>query len=246
MRFLLYNIRYATGGSKLLFPLWGYFHITRKNLARITEFIGDKNADIIGLVEVDAGSYRTRKQNQAETIARQLGHYHSYACKYASGHAANFIPVLNQQGNAFLTRNSFSQEKFHYFERGMKRLVIELELQNVTVFLVHLSLTSKVRHRQLNELYGMVSATDKPKIVAGDFNALWGDREIQLFLAATKLMNANTMRSPSFPSWKPKRQLDFVLHSKEIKINNFEMPDVRYSDHLPLLCDFEIKQESGG
>jgi endonuclease/exonuclease/phosphatase family metal-dependent hydrolase len=223
--------------------LWGYFHFTRRNLERITEFIKDENADIVGLVEVDAGSYRASRKNQAQLIAQKLGHYHSYACKYASGHAANLIPVLNQQGNAFLTRDSFSYEKFHYFDRGVKRLVIELELDELTVFLVHLSLTSRIRHRQLNDLYGLVKETSKPHIVAGDFNALWGDREIQLFLAATELTSANLHGKPSFPSWKPKRQLDFVLHSKEIEITDFHVPDVKYSDHLPLVCDFRVKPQ---
>jgi endonuclease/exonuclease/phosphatase family metal-dependent hydrolase len=236
MRFLLYNIRYATGGHRR--PPWsGYLRRTERNLQALTEFIKPLNPDVVGLVEVDAGSYRSRRRNQAESIAAGLGHYHCYMSKYGASSLAHRIPIINRQGNAFLSRNSFKNEQFHYFEKGVKRLVIELELEEVTVFLVHLALGFRVRHYQLNDLYALVKNTRRPHIVAGDFNSIWGDHEIALFLAATGLRNANTAGAPSFPSWAPKRQLDFVLHSPELRVERFWMPRVTYSDHLPLVCD---------
>lgn len=239
MRLLIYNIRYATGGHTLWFPWSGYLRRTAGNLRDITAFIGSVDPDIVGLVEVDEGSYRSRKQNQADLIAGELGHYHVYESKYAVTSLARRVPVVKKQGNAFLTRDSISNERFHYFTKGVKRLVIELELENLVIFLVHLALTFRIRHHQLNDLYTMVRNTTKPHIVAGDFNALWGDKEIDLFLAATQLRNANTEGQPSFPSWSPKRQLDFVLYSPAIRAKRFWMPNVTYSDHLPLVFDFD-------
>jgi endonuclease/exonuclease/phosphatase family metal-dependent hydrolase len=240
MRLLVYNIRYGTGGRKLRFPWSGYLGRTAINLSRITDFMKEVNPDIAGLLEVDAGSYRSHRQNQASTIASELGHYHSYASKYHSKSKAHFLPVMNKQGNAFLARDTITNETFHYFERGVKRLVIELETEEVTVFLVHLALGFRVRHQQLSDLYALVKETTKPHIVAGDFNAMWGDKEIRLFLAATGLRNANVDGEKSFPSWAPKRELDFVLHSPGIQTERFHMPKVVYSDHLPLVYDFSI------
>jgi len=239
MRFLLYNIRYGTGGKRRL-PWSGYFGRTTANVQDIIRFIKGVDPDIAGLVEVDSGSYRHGKKCQAETIAEALGHYHVYESKYGLRSFAQRFPVLNKQGNAFLTRDTISNEEFHYFERGLKRLVIELELESVVVFLVHLALTPKVRHGQLRDLYALVKNTSKPHIVAGDFNTLWGDTEIELFLAATGLTSANVDHKPSFPSPQPKRQLDFILYSQGIRLTGFDMPDVTYSDHLPLVCDFEV------
>ena len=76
--------------------------------------------------------------------------------------------------------------------------------------------------------------------MAGDFNAFWGEREISLFLAATGLSNADPSGAPSFPSWSPRRHLDFILHSPEVETSRFWMPSVLYSDHLPLVYDFKI------
>ncbi len=239
MRFLLYNIRYGTGGNHRI-PGLGYLLRTSRQLDTIAEFIKPLNPDVVGLVEIDTGSFRSRRLNQSEVIARKLGHYHSYMSKYGSSSLASHIPVLRKQGNAFITRDSFTREQFHYFEKGVKRLVIELEFDNLVVFLVHLALTSSVRHRQLKELYELVRHTRKPLIVAGDFNALWGAHEVELFLVATGLTNANTAGVPTFPSSAPRQQLDFILHSPGIRMDRFWIPPVRHSDHLPLVCDFTI------
>jgi len=240
MRFLLYNIRYGTGGSGLMLPWSGYFRRTQGNLRDLIDFINPLNPDIVGLVEVDAGTYRSVRSNQAESIAAELGHYHVYRSKYAESNLARRLPLLKQQGNAFLTRDTIHNEKFHYFRKGVKRLVIELELEHLTIFLVHLALTFKTRHHQLKDLYELVKDTKKPHIVAGDFNAWWGDEEIGLFNAATGLVNADKDGTLTYPSHAPKRQLDFILHSSDITVQRIWAPRVTFSDHLPLVCDFEI------
>jgi len=240
MRFVLYNIRYGTGGKKINFPLSSYLRHTGKNFERITQFLQDLNPDVAGLVEVDAGSYRSGKSNQAEILADRLGHYHVYRSKYREGSRTRHIPILKQQGNAFVVRDNGHKETFHYFDRGMKRLVIELEMEHVTFFLIHLALGSRMRHRQLGDLYDLLQTVKKPHIIAGDFNALWGEQEIRLFQAATGLKNAHLANSPTFPSWKPKRHLDFILHSPGISIERCWMPNVLFSDHLPIVCDFTV------
>ena len=247
MRLLIYNIRYGTGtGSKFHLPLpfLGYLRNTSANLQRITDFIKGYEPDIVGLIEVDSGSFRTDRSNQAEQIANALDHFHVYQGKYGSKSLLGRLPVFSKQVNAFLTSNEIRTPRFHYFREGVKRLVIELELNDLTVFLVHLSITFRHRHHQLRDLYALVKGANRPVIVAGDFNPLWGDTEMELFLAATGLRNANARSLPSFPSWMPHRQLDFILHSPNIRINRFEIPHIRLSDHLPLVCVFEVEPQS--
>ncbi|HET9678989.1 MAG TPA: endonuclease/exonuclease/phosphatase family protein [Gammaproteobacteria bacterium] len=247
MRFILYNIRYGTGsgaGFHLPFPGSGYLRNTRRNIERIAGFIGEYAPDVVGLLEVDTGSYRIgRKNNQAQLLAEALGHNATHQIKYGIDSFNTYMPVLNKQGNAFLTSRSVTATRFHYFDAGIKRLIIELELEQVSIFLVHLSLKFRHRHYQLRHLHELIKNTGKPVILAGDFNTLWGDYEIDLFRDATGLVSANIDGAPSYPSWRPKRQLDFILHSPSLRVNNFEVPQVRYSDHLPLICDFETGAE---
>ena len=131
-------------------------------------------------------------------------------------------------------------EKFHYFDTGIKRLIIELEMEKYAIFLVHLSLKYRHRHLQLRHLHDLIRATSKPVVVAGDFNTFWGENEIYLFMKAAGLKSANVLSQPTYPSRSPRKELDFVLYQDGIEITGFDVPDIKLSDHLPLVCDFEL------
>ena len=243
MRLLLYNIRYAVGAwASMHMPLPGAGYIlgNQNVLPDIVSFIKSVDPDIVGLIEVDTGSIRSRKVNQAETIAAELGMNSSYETKYGARSLNQLLPIIRKQGNAFLAAPRVHGETFHYFDTGIKRLIIELEMETFAVFLVHLSLKYRHRHLQLRKLFDLVEETTKPVIVAGDFNTFWGENEIYLFMRAAGLRSANTESLPSYPSRSPRKELDFVLYQEGIEVTNFEIPEVRHSDHLPLVCDFEV------
>ncbi len=243
MRFLLYNIRYATGtGGRFHFPFpyAGYLRHSHHVFQQILSFISSVQPDIIGLVEVDCGSFRTGRTCQAQLIAQQLGYDYVSESKYGTVSMANRLPVLKSQGNAVLTRMPIIEHRLHYFSEGVKRLVIQVCTEQITIFLVHLALTFRKRQYQLERLYKIVREVDRPVILAGDFNVLWGTRELELFLGATGLISVNPERKPTFPSRSPKRELDFILHSPELKVTSFQIPHVTFSDHAPIICDFEF------
>lgn len=243
MRLLLYNIRYAVGaGASIHVPLPGAGYIlgNHKILSNITDFIRSSDPDIVGLIEVDTGSIRSRRINQADSIAGELGMNTSYEIKYGESSINQLLPIVRKQGNAFLAAERVHGETFHYFDTGIKRLILELEMERFAVFLVHLSLKYRHRHLQLRRLHDIIAETDKPVIVAGDFNTFWGEDEIYLFMKAAGLKSANAERLPSFPSHAPRRELDFILYQDGIRVRHFEIPSVRFSDHLPLICDFDV------
>ena len=243
MRLLLYNIRYGVGaGASMHMPLPGAGYIlgNQSVLPDITSFIKSTDPDIVGLIEVDTGSIRSRKINQAETIATELGMNSSYETKYGAKSINQLLPIIRKQGNAFMAAPRVHGETFHYFDTGIKRLIIELEMDNFSVFLVHLSLKYRHRHLQLRKLYDLIAETKKPVIVAGDFNTFWGENEIYLFMRAAGLQSANVESLPSYPSRSPRKELDFILYQDGIHVTHFEIPQVRHSDHLPLICDFEV------
>ena len=249
MRLLLYNIRYGTGHKKgfhLPVPYAGFFKKTAANLQRIIDFIRNVDPDIIGLVEVDSGSYRASNACQAEQIARELAYHYVVETKYSDSSLVHRMPIIRQQSNALLSRDEIVHCSFHYFSQGVKRLIIKAELEQVAIFVVHLSLKFRHRQNQLSQLYSLIQATEKEIIVAGDFNTFWGDRELKLFLAATGLENANVGNAPSHPSHAPHREIDYILHSPGIRIDNFFIPDIKLSDHAPLICDFTCLSSSTG
>jgi len=243
MRLLLYNIRYAAGGGASMhmpLPGAGYVLGNQSVLPEIIRFIKSVDPDIVGLIEVDTGSIRSRKVNQAEKIAADLCMNSSYETKYGEKSLNKILPIVRKQGNAFMAAARVHGETFHYFDTGIKRLIIELEMEEFAVFLVHLSLKYRHRHLQLRHLHDLIVETEKPVIVAGDFNTFWGENEIYLFMRAAGLSSANTNGIPTYPSRAPRKELDFILYQQGIRVTGFHVPMVRLSDHLPLVCDFEI------
>jgi endonuclease/exonuclease/phosphatase family metal-dependent hydrolase len=194
----------------------------------------------VGLIEVDTGSIRTGHVNQAEVIAESLGHYSTYQCKYGTSSINTLVPIVNKQANAFLASPRVEGERFHYFDTGIKRLIIELELDDICVFLVHLSLKFRHRQAQLRHVFQLVKRSHKPVIVAGDFNTFWGEHEMALFMEAAGLRSANLERLPSYPARRPRMELDFILHSQGVEVESFDVPAVTFSDHRPLICDFHV------
>jgi endonuclease/exonuclease/phosphatase family metal-dependent hydrolase len=244
MRFLVYNIAYGTGSPnrgayERLFTVHRYIRTSSSHLDRIIEFIRESKSDVVGLVEVDTGSYRTNFNNQVETVANHLKSYHHSSIKYGRRSLGRALPILNKQANAILTKEKAPVINYHYFPRGFKKLIIEVDVQGIRFFLVHLSLQKRIRKMQLEHLAGIVKANG-PTIIAGDFNTMSGPEELKSFQSELGLTNPNKKNAPTYPSWNPKKQLDFILCSKEIKIKNFELRIVKFSDHLPLILDFDL------
>ncbi len=221
-------------------PGAGYLIGNQTVLPEIATFIKSIDPDVIGLIEVDTGSIRSRNVNQAEKLAAELGMNTSYETKYGSKSLNQLLPIVRMQGNAFMAAPRVHGEKFHYFDTGIKRLIIELEMDDYAIFLVHLSLKYRHRHLQLRHLYDLIQATEKPVLVAGDFNTFWGENEIYLFMKAAGLRSANVDSRPTYPSRAPRKELDFVLYQDGIRVTAFDIPNVQLSDHLPLVCDFEL------
>src|SRR5690606_30593713 len=97
MRLLLYNIRYAVGaGASMHMPLPGAGYIlgNQSVLPEITTFIRGAKPDIVGLVEVDTGSIRSRRANQAVKIAADLRLHTSYELKYAARSITPRRPII--------------------------------------------------------------------------------------------------------------------------------------------------------
>ena len=244
MKLLTYNIAYGTGPADRLHKhIWSFsrhLRTSHQHLEEITSFIDKLNPDIITLIEVDTGSFRTKYLNQAKFIAKSLSHEFISSVKYHKNSFHIKLPFFNNQSNAIFASRNLNFKKFHYFPVGMKRLIIEAEINNIAIFLVHLSLKKKIRANQLKYLAKIVAKNKLPKIITGDFNTFKGEKELIELCQTLNLSSANKKNQKTYPAWNPRYELDFFLHSKEITINKFTVPQVCFSDHMPILIDFNI------
>ena len=167
------------------------------NLSEIIGFLGDSNADVFLLQEVDINAYRTKRINVAQEIARKLRLNYVFGREFVEltqGSKTN--PAYH--GQATLSRWKISKSSIIHFQRqsdfwkprwfkpklpafqerigGRIALVSEIGVQGLPILTYNLHLESRsdddLRLAQLNEVLHDAATFDPARllIVAGDLN----------------------------------------------------------------------------
>jgi len=244
MRILFLNFGYGTGldGRMLQYSWkgWRLLHPGTGAEERLAQAVQRLSPDVIGLAEVDSGSFRTASRPQWQSL---LGKGYRLAIsekKYAEHSRFRQTPLMSGNAAAILSKERLPESEAFFFSCGAKRLVLRARISEKTeLFVVHLALGKETRSRQLSELSAMIRGRSAPEaIVAGDFNTLSGFAELASLLSETGLASANTSHEPTFPFFKPSKEIDFFLHTKGIIPERFETLADPISDHRGLLLDF--------
>lgn len=225
MRFASYNIHRAIGRDG------------RKDSARISAVIGELQADVIGLQEVDWHHDRDDEASQFEHLAHLPG-YLAFAGPNLRDHRGHY-------GNLLLTRLPMGRSRRVDLSEPNRepRGAIDVDLDAggacLRLIVTHFGLGTRERRRQAARLADAVRHRSQPTLLLGDFNE-WipGSPTLHPLL---KLCAATAVPS-TFPSRGPFLALDRILAC------GFPPPPVRThvsplarlaSDHLPVVCEFE-------
>lgn len=222
---------YLTGAWRHLLPSRG----VRDNLDRIAELASAY--DVVALQEADAGSLRTGQLNQVEYLARraQMPYWHAAVNR-------NFGPFA-QHCLGFLSRRPLHQLHHHALPGrvpGRGALCATLELsggRSLQLIVTHLSLARVSRARQLDHIAGLIDA-QRPALLLGDLNC-----EVRELLAHRRLRSAGLTPisgTPTFPSWRPRRRLDHLLHTSQLRVLDSQVLPAPLSDHLAVAAEFQI------
>ena len=219
----------------------------RRALDRLVDVLLEERPDVVCLLEVDGGSYRTATTGQVETMAielaeRGLDYRPRTDPKYGEDGLLVNLPALGDLSNGLLLRDGHPA-RAHYLDTGPKRLVTEVELaEGLSLFAVHLAMRRSTRERQLDEIAALVADRERA-IVCGDFNAYDGHAELDAFCERTGLV----LHDPG--ETVPPRPLDFVvtetrtldlfLASPDVVVSRCESLDVQVSDHRPIVLEFD-------
>ena len=256
VRLISYNIEYETGNTGHLYEylkLWRYLLTPHFMDEKIADFLKQEKPDIVALMEVDLGSIRTRFSNKAEFFKEYLNFTScASATKYPTWSWAKIfarMPIFRRQGNAIIYKKKFEDVKYHWLHEGAKRLLIQTDIMQgsriITLFLAHLALGKKTRAKQIEEIAALVKEIKTPIILMGDFNTVKGDKELSLFLKKTKLHKTYRIHKVSdcntYPSFCPRKHFDYFFVSNSINVKDFKTLDCKYSDHLPIMLDFNLK-----
>lgn len=216
---------YVTRGWRHVLPSRQAFD----NLAHIAELIAAY--DFVGLQEIDAGSHRSGHLNQLEWLAEQagFGFWHIQVNRD--------LGEIAQHGLGLLSRFAPFEVIEHKLPGrlpGRGALVARFgdPANALAVVVTHLALTRGSRNQQLAAICELVAA-DEHVIVMGDTNCTATRLLANEALTASRLQ----IHQPSvatFPSWRPRRGIDHILTTPDIKVVRTEALDVQLSDHLPI------------
>lgn len=242
-----YNIQtgiYTSRYRHYLTRSWQHLFPTQKktaNLQRIAHFLSD--FDLVGLQEVDSGGSRSSFIDQTEYLALHGGF------SYWSTQVNRRFGKLALHSNGLLSR--VRPQSVHDYKLpglpGRGALLIRFGKDDLAFYLciLHLALGQKARRRQLEFIRDLINGLPRV-VVMGDLNCEADSPEMQVLLADGALIDP-VQELKTFPSWKPRRKLDHLLITKDLKAENVRAINFHGSDHLPVAMDIfvPIAMEAG-
>lgn len=241
LRLLTYNLQVGIQTSAFhhyITRSWQHLLPHAKRLGQLDalgEVLG--RFDIVGLQEVDGGSFRSGNVNQVEYLAHKAGFlYHYKQLNRNLGRVA-------QHSNGLLSRMHPSRIEEHRLPgtlpgRGAIHARYGEGPDALHVFVAHLALSHRGRTRQLDYLSELITPLNHV-VVMGDLNCT-PDQLHAHSRFCTSLPLHPVRPLLSYPSWQPSRALDHILLSSSIEAGEIMALDRLASDHLPLAVDIRL------
>jgi endonuclease/exonuclease/phosphatase family metal-dependent hydrolase len=235
LRLLSYNIQtgiatrrfhhYLTHSWKHVLP-----HSERiENLNRIARMIHEY--DVVGLQEVDGGSLRSGFINQTEYLAVRASFPYWY------DQTNRNLGKIAQHSTGLLSRfptAEITEHKLPGFIPGRGALTVEFKMAGDPLILVilHLALSQRARKRQL-EFVSELLSDYKHAVVMGDMNCQPDSNEMKFLMENSQLVEPASAL-PTFPSWRPFKNIDHILVSPTLTVEEVKVLNYPLSDHLPI------------
>lgn len=207
------------------------------NLERIGAMLADY--DLVGLQEVDAGSLRSGFLNQVAFLAGRAHLPYWYIQRNRR------LGRFAQHGNGLLSRASPSELEDVSLPSaipGRGAIIAEFPIDDglpLLVVSVHLSLGFRARKRQLAWLSERFGGR-KRLVLMGDMNTSRSGLLERSPLSGSGLRPALENPGLTYPSWRPRQELDHILVSSDLQIHAAEVVPCLFSDHLPLAVEFSL------
>ena len=240
LRLLSLNVQVGISNRSLqhyLSTLWQHLLPSSVRMSTLDKVGGLlKPFDIVALQEVDGGSFRSGFHCQARWLSQHGGLQHWHV------QTNRDLGFWAQHSNAVLSRQKMQSVVEHTLPgfvpgRGAIEVDVVLEGQAVTIVIAHLALGKRTRMRQLHYLADLLQDREHA-VLMGDFNASNTWLLESSPLSRTRLSNQASLHT--YPSWRPKKDLDHILVTPSLMVSNYRVLQDRVSDHLPVAMDISL------
>lgn len=231
IRVAAYNVKHGRGMDEVV------------DLERIAAVLRPLDADVITLQEIDFGTERTDRVDQAERLGALLG---------MTAHFGAFMSYQGgEYGMAVLSRLPVTHVENHRLPDGDEprtalEVIVEVGVarERVSVVGIHFYRTPEERRAQAVALNRALEDREVPVILAGDFNSTPGDIVFDALLEATWHPVKKSGEVNTFPADRPEREIDFIMVRPGDRVEVVEHRVIRESvasDHRPLLAVLRIR-----
>ncbi len=205
------------------------------NLDRTAQML--KGYDLVGLQEMDSGSRRSGFVNLTQYLAekaafpfwddktnRNLGQF----ARHSMGILSRFRPM------------EITEHKLPGRVPGRGALCVRFgrKESSLVVMIVHLALGQRGRMEQLAYLSDLINE-NRNVVLMGDMNCQSDSPEINLLINRT-LMSEPAHGLHTFPSWQPERNIDHILVTPTLQVEQVNVLDYPVSDHLPIAMELTL------
>lgn len=241
LRLMTYNVHGCSGMDGRVSP------------RRVARVIRGQMPDIVALQEIDLGRRRSRAEDQALIIARELGMQAVFCPTVTRGEEHYGHALLSRWPIEIVKRARLPHDPTSWWQEARSAMWARVDVagQIVNVITTHLGLGPRERVLQAQALMGdeWLGAVPphEPVILCGDFNAMPGSAPYKLVAARLRdAQGAGDGFKPAgtFSSVQPLVRLDHIFMSKHftrqrVTVVRNDLTRVA-SDHLPLQVDLRI------
>lgn len=246
LRLMTYNVHGCSGMDGRTSP------------RRVARVIRGAMPDVVALQEIDLGRRRSRAEDQAEIIARELGYHAAFCPTITRGEEHYGHALLSRFPLEVVKRARLPHDPRSWWQEPRSAMWVRVVVDGrpVNIVTTHLGLGPRERVRQVEALLGpeWLGGIDpaEPVILCGDFNAMPGSAPLRLVAAKLRDVQArggNVRPAATFSSLRPLLRLDHIFvssHCERQSVSVIRNALTRVaSDHLPLMADFRIATGSG-
>ena len=192
----------------------GMDEFRRVTLLQLIKYLKSLDADVICLQEVLYYQF-----NMMKLILKMNGvfaiHVHNKKMKFG-------ICILSKE-------KIIKSNHILLTSKKEQRGILSIDRENEVIINTHLGLDSEERKTQISEILNFAKNKDKNIIICGDFN----EENINLSSYKDVAKYLFEDRKATFNKWR----VDYIFCSKVTKVKSYQVDQVFYSDHFPIMIE---------
>jgi endonuclease/exonuclease/phosphatase family metal-dependent hydrolase len=186
-------------------------------IARIAAEIRAAHPDLVSLNEVDDGTLRSGRTDEAAYLGAATGLHAVYGPNLFGYDGGRFGNAILSRFPLTATHNTRLPGRPHYEPRGLLEATVRIGHRDISFYSVHLTQGGRgalMRIRQAEAIGRVIRSTGRPTVLAGDLNS--GPTDLPVRILRQFLLDAQQYggRGPGLtvPEAAPRSRIDYILY----------------------------------